>query len=103
MGDGVAAAAPGLLDGQLGDQRPAQGGEQRIPQPVDGVGLDRRKDVVAGELLPGIDQHAVHRPQLERLAADHLEVLPRLPQVDRKRHHLGLVALLDPLQHHTGV
>src|SRR5918998_466568 len=46
---------------------------------------------------------AVERAELHRLALDDLVVLPRLPQVDRQRDDLGLVLVLDPLEHHARV
>jgi hypothetical protein len=46
---------------------------------------------------------AVERAELERLPLHHVVVLPRLPEVHRERHDLGLVLVLDPLQHHAGV
>ena len=47
VGDRVAAAAARVLDRQLGDQRPAERGEQRVAAAVERVGLDRRDDEVA--------------------------------------------------------
>ena len=43
VGDRVAAAAARVLDRQLGDQRPAERGEQRVAAAVERVGLDRRR------------------------------------------------------------
>jgi hypothetical protein len=37
------------------------------------------------------------------LAADDLVVLPRLPEVDGQGDDLGLVLVLDPLEHHARV
>ena len=42
VGDGVAAVLARLLHRELGDQRPAERGEQRVAAAVAGVGLDRR-------------------------------------------------------------
>ena len=47
-----------ILDGELGDQRPAQRREQRVAEAVDRVGLDRRDDEVVGELLARVDRRA---------------------------------------------
>ena len=47
VGDRVAAVLAGGLDGELGDQRPAQRREQRVAAAVERVGLDRRQHVVA--------------------------------------------------------
>ena len=43
------------------------------------------------------------RPEVQRLAAHDLVVLPRLAQVDRERDDLGVVLVLDPLEHDAGV
>ena len=97
---------PGLarvLDRELGDQRPAERREQRIAEPVDRVGLDRREHVLARELLARVDHVRVDRAELERLAPDDLVVLAGLPEVDGQRHDLGLVLVLDPLEHHARV
>jgi hypothetical protein len=103
VGDRVAARLARVLDGQLGDQRAPERGEQRIAVAVVGVGLDRREHVLLRELLAGVDHVAVERAQLERLAAHHLVVLAGLAEVDRERDDLGLVLVLDPLEHHARV
>src|SRR3954464_16006738 len=77
VGDRVAAGRPGDVDGELGDQRSAERGEQRIAQPVDRVGLDRRDDVVEGGLLARVDEARVDRAELARLALDDRVVLAR--------------------------
>ena len=43
VGDRVAAGAARVLDRELGDQRPAERGEERVAAAVEGVGLDRRE------------------------------------------------------------
>jgi hypothetical protein len=77
--------------------------EQRVAVAVVGVRLDRREHVLARELLARVDDVAVERAELERLAADDVVVLPRLPEVHGQRDHLGLVLVLDPLEHHARV
>ena len=57
----------GVLDGELGDQRPAERGEQRIAAAVERVGLDRRRDVVARELLARVDDVALERAEASAL------------------------------------
>ena len=103
VGDRVAAAAARVLDRELGDQRPAQRGEERVAAAVEGVGLDRREHVVGGELLAGVDDVALERAEALRLVLDHRVVLAGLAEVDGEADHLGLVGVLDPLQHHAGV
>ena len=51
VGDRVAAGRARVLDRELCDQRPGERREQRIAAAVQRVRLDRRQDVVAGELL----------------------------------------------------
>ena len=59
--------------------------------------------VVARELLARVDHVAVERAELQRLALDDVVVLAGLAEVDRERDHLGLVLVLDPLEHHGRV
>ena len=92
-----------VLDGELRDQRPAERGEQRVAAAVERVGLDRRRDVLARELLARVDDVAVERAEPQRLALDHLVVLAGLAEVDGQADHLGVVGVLDPLQHHARV
>ena len=101
--DRVAAGAARVLDRELRDQRPAERGEQRVGAAVERVGLDRRRDVLARELLARVDEVALDRADPARLALDHREVLARLAEIDRQRHDLGAVALADPAQHHARV
>ena len=82
VGDRVAARLARDVDGDLGDQRPAQGGEQRVVQAIDGIGLDRRDDEVVGELLARVDHAGVDRAQAQRLLTNDVVVLARLTQVD---------------------
>ena len=60
-------------------------------------------DVLVRELLARVDDVALDRADLARLALDHVVVLARLAEVDGQRDDLGVVALLDPLQHHARV
>ena len=70
VGDGVGALALGDLDEELGDQRPGQGGGQRVGALVERVGLQVRPDEVGDEPLAGIDDVGArragrHRPGLD--------------------------------------
>ena len=56
------------VDGELGDQRAPERGEQRVAAAVERVGLDRRQDEVAGELLARVDRVALDGADLARLA-----------------------------------
>ena len=103
VGDGVAAGPACVLDRELGDQRAAERGEERVAVAVVGVGLDGRRQVVARELLARVDHVAVQRAEVHRLALDDLVVLPRLAEVDGQRDDLCLVLVLDPLEHHARV
>ena len=103
VGDRVAAGLARVLDRELGDQRAPERGEQRVAAAVERVGLDRRQDEVAGELLARVDGEAVDRADPARLALDDLVVLAGLAEVDRQRDDLGLVLVGDPLEHHARV
>ncbi len=103
VSDRVAAGLARVLDRELGDQRPPERGEQRVAVAVVGVRLDRRQHVLARELVARVDDVAVERAEPQRLALDDLVVLPRLAEVDGERDDLGLVLVLDPLQHHARV
>ena len=103
VGDRVAAALARVLDRELGDQRPPERGEQRVAAAVERVGLDRGQHVVARELLARVDHVAVERAQVQRLALDHVVVLAGLAEVDGEGDDLGLVLVLDPLEHHARV
>ena len=103
VGNRVAARTTRVLDRQLRDQRPPERREQRIAAAVQRVRLDRRHHVVARELLARVDHVAVERAQVERLALHDLVVLAGLAQVDGERDDLGLVLVLDPLEHHARV
>ena len=103
VGDRVAPAASRVLDRELGDQRTPERGEERVAVAVVGVGLDGREHVLARELLPRVDHVAVERAEPQRLAAHDIVVLARLAEVDRERDDLGLVLVLDPLEHHARV
>ena len=59
VGDRVAAGLARVLDRELGDQRPAERGEERVAVAVEGVGLDRRDEELGGEALAGVDDVAL--------------------------------------------
>src|SRR6185503_4906993 len=82
VGDRVAARAPGVVDRELGDQRPPERREQRIAAAVQSVGLDRRQYVLVRKLLAGIDDDRVQRTEVPCLANNHVPVLLRLAEVD---------------------
>ena len=103
VGDRVGAVLARRVAGQLGQQRAAERGEQRVAALVAGVRPDRRGHVVARELLLGVHHEALDGAQVEGLLAHRVEVVGRLAQVDAERHHLGVVLVLDPLQHHRRV
>ena len=103
VGDRVAAGLARVLDRELGDQRPAERGEERVAVAVDGVGLDRRREELGGEALAGVDDVALDGAELPRLLLDHPVVLAGLAEVDGEADDLGLVGVLNPLQHHARV
>ena len=103
VGDRVAARLARVLDRELRDQRPAQRREERVAAAVERVRLDRRGHVVPGELLARVHHVAFQRAELRRLPLDDVVVLAGLAEVDGEGDDLGLVALLDPLEHHARV
>ena len=103
VGDRVAARLARVLDRELGDQRAPERGEERIAVAVVGVGLDRRQHVLLRELVARVDDVRLDRAEPQRLALDDLVVLARLAEVDGQRDDLGLVLVLDPLEHHARV
>jgi hypothetical protein len=67
------AALAGVAGGELGQQRAREGGAQRVVAVVEGVGADRRRDVLVGEQGDGVLDDAVagerpgpRRDRLER-------------------------------------
>ena len=59
VGDRVGAVLAGDLARELGEQRPAEAGEERVAALVAGVGADRGGHVVARELLLGVHHQAL--------------------------------------------
>ena len=80
--DRVAAGPARVLDRELGDQRAAERGEERVAVAVVGVGPDRRQDVLVRELLARVDDVRLDRAELQRLALDDVVVLAGLAEVD---------------------
>ena len=103
VGERVAAVLGGNLDSELSDQRPAQRGEQGVTAAVESVCLDRRQYEVLGELLAGVDHHRLNGAHRLRLVENRVVVLARLAEIDGQGHDLGVIGLLDPMQHHARV
>ena len=104
VGDRVATGLARVIDRELGDQRPAERGEQRIAEAVDRVRLDRRQRRSRARTPPARRRReASTAPSWQRLALDDVVVLARLAEVDGQRDDLGLVLVLDPLEHHARV
>ena len=103
VGDRVATRPARDVDRELGDQRAPERREQRVAAAVERVGLDRRQDEVAGELLARVDRVAFDRADLARLGLDGRVVLAGLAEVDGQRHDLRLVLVGDPLEHDARV
>ena len=61
VADRVGVERPRGVDEVADDQRPGQRGDQRIAVHVERVGVHRRDDEVAGELLPGVDDDRLDR------------------------------------------
>ncbi len=103
VGDRVTPARARVLDGELGDQRAPERGEQRVAAAVQRVRLDRGRHILARELLARVHHMAVQRAQPQRLLANDLIVLAGLAQVDGQAHDLGVIGVLDPLEHHARI
>ncbi len=102
VGDGLGLVLVGGIDHELGDERPAQRGRQRILALVHGAGHQGRQDEAIDEQVAGVDGDGVDRPGLHGLLLDLLDVLA-LAEVDREGDHVEVVLLADPRHHDGGV
>ena len=103
VGDGVGVERARGVDGELGQQWATEAREWRVAALVAGVGEDRRPDIVAGELVLGVDQDRLDGPEIAGLLEGRVEVVGRLAEVDAQCDHFGVVLILDPLEHHRRV
>ena len=103
VGDRVAAMTTSGIDGELGDQRAPKSREQRIAEAVGAVGEDRRSDEVAREFVTRVNHFSGDCAKIKRLLFDDGVVLSWLTKVDRERHDLGLILVLNPFAHHARV
>ena len=99
MGDGVAAVRAGDVAGDLREKRPAERRKERIGPLVARVRFDGGRDVVADELLLGIDKQRLGRAKRRGFRDDRVEVVLGLAEVDAQRHDLSVVLVLDPFEH----
>jgi len=81
MRDRLRVVLAGGIDHQLGDQRPAERGGQRILALVDGAGHERGKDEAIDEQVAGIERDRLDGPGFERLLLDPVEVVA-LAEID---------------------
>ena len=102
MGDGVGAGLLGDLDEVLGDHRAGDRGAEQVLALIERIGAEHREHEVAHELLAHIDDADVLDAEHLGLLARRLELLA-LPEVGGEGDDLGLVVLLQPLQHDRGV
>ena len=97
VGDGVGTVLAGRADEVARDDRARQRGDEWVLALVERVGLERGRDVVAGELVLRVDDDRLDRARGERAATDRLPVVvSRLADVDRERDDLGPPLLRDP-------
>ena len=85
----------GDLDELLRDERAAERRRQRVAVLVERVGLQRRQDVVARELLAHVEHVRADGAGRQRAVADVLELLA-LSEVHRDGDDLGAVLLREP-------
>ncbi len=102
VGHGLGAFLLGDLDEVLGDQRPPEGGRHQVLALVDGAGLERRHDVLLGELAAQVAHDGLHGAGLEGLGPDRLEVL-LLAEVGDEGDDVVAVLLAEPLDDDRGV
>ena len=102
VGDCVGADLGGDLDLALGDQRPGDGGTEKVGAFVDGVGPEHRKYVVADELFTQVVCKDLLDPQRLGLGPGLAQLLA-LAQVGGKGHHLAAVGILQPAQDDGGI
>ena len=102
VGDGLGSVFVGRVDHELGDERPAQGGGERILAFVEGAGHEGRPDETIDEQVAGVDGDGVHGSGFEGLLADLLDVLA-LAQIDREGDDVQVVLFADPGHHDRGV
>jgi hypothetical protein len=100
VGDRVRPPAPGLLDQQLGDQRPRQGRHQRVAALVEGVGSHRRDQELGREAVPAVHHHGVGRSGGQGPLGQGRQVLT-LADVGQQGDH-GATLLVDQPVHGHG-
>ena len=91
------------VDQVLDDERPGQGGHQRVAVHVERVGRERRQAVLIGELIARVRDLRLDGATGDRPLTDDLEILTVLPDVHRDRDHLGAGCLGDPADGHGRV
>ena len=102
VGDRVGADLGRDLDLALGDQRPGDGGAEKVGAFVDGVGPEHRKYVVADELFAQVLDEDLLDPQRFGLGPGLVQLIA-LAQVGGERHHLAAVGILQPAQDDGGI
>ena len=102
VGHGVRAFALGDLDQELGDQRPGQGGRQRIGALVQRVCLEMRPDEVGHESLAGIDDIGARRAGRDGAGLD-AGAQRSAAEVDGQGHDLDAELLAEPGDGDRGV
>ena len=100
--DGRRPFHPGDLDELLRNQRACERGGERIAILVERVGLQRRNNVLARELVPAVEHVRSRRSERERALPQIGELAP-LPQVHGDRDDLGAVSLREPRDRNRGV
>jgi len=102
VGDPGGALARRDLDQQLGDQRTAEGGRERILALIERPRPQRRPAEAFDERAPGVQYVGACRPGGQRPLADRCQI-GLTAQVDRQRNYLEAAFFNKPLHGDRGV
>ena len=95
MRDGRGAFHARDVDELAGDQRPCERGRHRRAIAVERTRLQRRKGVIADELITHVDHMGAYGPERQRTLTD-LDELAAVANVERNGDDLGLERLRQP-------
>jgi len=102
VGDGVGTFLEGDVDHPLGDAGAGDRGAEQVAAFVDGVGLEHREDVVAGELFLLVVDVALRRAGAEGFGFEAVEFVA-LSAVGAVGDDLSVVFFLEPKEEDGGI